>query len=98
MRNRRFDSRQELLDDKVELQWSEPAGTPSQCAGTLCDLSASGVRIKVDHPIRVQTRVGLTYRGKELHGKVQYCTRTETKFMVGLAFGMESRGIVKPSL
>ena len=98
MRDRRFDLRQEFLDDQVTLEWSDPTGAPSQCTGTLCDLSVSGVRIKVEHPIRLQTSVGLTVRGKELRGKVQYCTHAQTNFMLGVAFGMDSRGVLKPSL
>ena len=70
----------------------------SHSTGTLCDLSVSGMRIQVDHPLQLHTPVGLTLRGKELRGKVQYCTRAQTKFMVGVAFRMESRGVLKPSL
>ena len=98
MRDRRFDLRQEFLDDKVKLQWEDATGTLSQCTGTLCDLSVSGVRIEVEHPIRLQTPVGLTLRGAELRGKVQYCTQTRTSFMLGVAFGMDSRGVLNPSL
>jgi len=98
MRDRRFDLRQEFLDDKVKLQWEDPTGMLSHSTGKLCDLSVSGVRIQLERPIQPHTPVGLTLRGKELRGKVQYCTRTQTKFLVGVAFRMDSRGVLKPTL
>ena len=98
MRDRRFDFREMLLHDKIELRWAEPAGTLSQCTGTLSDLSVSGVQVKVDHAIRAETPVGITVRGKELKGKVQYCTRAQNKYLLGLAFETESRSVLKPSL
>jgi hypothetical protein len=98
MRDRRFDFRQLLLNDKVKLQWAGPTGTLSHCIGTLCDLSISGVRIKVDFPIQAQTPVGVTVRGKELRGKVQYCTRDQTKYLIGLELRPDSRGVIKPDL
>ena len=98
MGDRRFDFRQVLLTDEVSLQWMGPAGTLTQCAGTLSDLSISGVGVKVDQPIRLQTAVVVTLRGKELRGKVQNCTRILGRYLVGLQFGVESRGIFKPSL
>ena len=97
MRDRRFNFRQEL-DNHVKLQWVEPAGTLSQCTGTLCDLSVSGMRVTLERPIVLQTQVGLTIDGKELRGTVRYCTRTRTRYMVGLELGMESQGVLKPSL
>ena len=98
MRDRRFDFRQDLMNEKIKLQWTEPTGVLSQCVGTLCDLSVSGVQIKVGHPIQAETAVGLTLRGKELRGKVEYCKQVQTKYLLGLAFGMESRGVIKPDL
>ena len=98
MRDRRFDFREMLLHDKIELRWAEPAGTLTQCTGILSDLSVSGVQVKVDHAIRPETPVGITVRGKELQGKVQYCTRAQTTYLVGLAFETKSRAVLKPSI
>lgn len=93
MRDRRFEPRQ-AVTETVELHWTEPAAS-LQCAGQVCELSISGARIRVPRPIRVQTRIRLALRGRELQGKVRYCTREEAEYMLGIEFDPEYHGVVK---
>lgn len=93
MRDRRFEPRHAVAET-TELHWTEPTAS-LQCAGRVCELSISGARIRVQRPIRVQTRMKLVLRGKELQGKVRFCTRDQADYMLGIEFDPEYHGVVK---
>jgi hypothetical protein len=94
MRDRRLDSRWTVAAS-VELQWQDVSGASQRTTGLVQDLSASGVRILVPRPIRVQTPVAVMVQGKELQAMVRYCIRTRIEFMVGIKFRPEHQGVLR---
>jgi hypothetical protein len=97
MSDRRLDSRW-TADVSVELQWQDISGATLRATGVIQDLSASGVRILVHRPIRVQAPVAIMVEGKELQAMVRYCIRTRTEFMVGIKFRPEQQGVLRSLL
>jgi hypothetical protein len=83
MRDRRFDYRRPAAEN-VDLDWSEAAGAPQRSTGTLLDLSVSGLRVLLEHPIRLHTKVELRVGTRQLRGIVRYCTQEQARYMLGI--------------
>ena len=84
MGDRRFEFRI-ITNDPVEVRWEE-SGNGKVLEGQFCDRSLSGARIQLERAIRVLTPIRLRTGGEDLKGTVRYCTRVQTRYMLGIEF------------
>jgi hypothetical protein len=68
--------------------WKDRTGEDKYVTGRSLDISASGLRVEVSHPIDKQTYVTLQCAALALHGtaSVRTCARKGLKYVVGLEF------------
>jgi len=73
---------------KISLTWSNSAGDPLGRNGLCLDISATGLKVKLDSEIPVRTVVTVRAKELELHGSasVRSCVRTGVKYIIGLEF------------
>ena len=73
---------------KVNLIWLDASGHPFARNGLCLDISASGMKVKLDAEIPLRTVVTVRASEIQLHGSasVRSCTRVGTKFTAGLEF------------
>ena len=68
------------------MRFQDSASNPVEIAGELSDLSATGARLSLTQPIRMNTTLTIAYREKVLTGTVRYCTRQSRGYTVGIEF------------
>ncbi|MBZ5601737.1 MAG: PilZ domain-containing protein [Acidobacteriia bacterium] len=93
MGDRRFETRRPALEP-VALVWTA-AAAEHQDTGTLRDVSRSGARIHLEHPVPVNTSVRATIRGVAVTAQVRSCARKAPGFIIGLEFDPEFQGKVR---
>ena len=73
---------------KINLTWADEAGNPFARNGQCIDVSAAGLKIKVDSQIPLRTVVTVRARELALHGSasVRSCIRGRSSFTIGLEF------------
>jgi PilZ domain len=73
---------------KINLTWADESGNPFACNGECIDVSATGLKIKLDFQIPLRTVVTVRARELSLHGSasVRSCVRGGTKYTLGLEF------------
>ena len=73
---------------KINLTWASPNGDPCACNGQCIDISASGLKVKVESQIPTRTVVTVQSRELALHGSasVRSCTRSGVRYIIGLEF------------
>jgi hypothetical protein len=75
-------------DGKINLTWADEGGNPYARNGECVDVSATGLKIKVDSQIPLRTVVTVRARELALHGSasVRSCVRGGSKYTIGLEF------------
>ena len=73
---------------RVSLVWADESGRPFSRNGECLDISASGMKVKLDSEIPLRAVVTVRAVSIQLHGSasVRSCLRVGTKFTAGLEF------------
>ena len=74
---------------KLRVLWQDAEGREQVCGAELVDISANGLRIRVDVQMAARTYVSVNDRviGIMGRGSVRYCRYEKGKYSVGLEFG-----------
>lgn len=84
MRDRRFELRQRA-SEQATIRWEEPAQT-KEIIADLAEISPSGARFRLKHPLRVHSAITVTHSNKQKIGKVRYCVAGIGGFVIGVQF------------
>jgi len=73
---------------KISLTWSDAAGHALGRDGQCLNISATGLKVKLDFEIPLRTVVTVKAKALELHGSasVRSCVRIGIKYTIGLEF------------
>ena len=85
MGDRRYEFRKPCTDS-VEVQWLDQKGRPRKDAGSLEDISITGLCLHLQHPISFGTRLRVVYNAREYKGKVRYCVLRSGEHVIGVKF------------
>ena len=88
MRDRRFEPR---IACSAPVEIRNRDAQPPIAGGTLCDVSLSGARLRLDRPVPVLGAVDLLAKGCSLTGVVRYCGRGDLGYVVGVEFDGDSQ-------
>jgi hypothetical protein len=80
-----------LCADMVEVCWKEPSGRKSKSTALLEDISASGMCLQFEIPLRIGTHVDIHCPGEKLSGVVRYCVYREIGYFVGIELEPSSK-------
>jgi hypothetical protein len=80
-----------LCADVVEIHWKEKNGRNRRKTANLEDISPSGARLQVEHPVPPSTMVRIRHGRGELTGEVKYCVLCESGYFLGVEFEPDSR-------
>lgn len=85
MSDRRVESRM-LCSELVDVYWVDRQGRRRKSLANLEDISASGVCLQMDDPIRLVTEVRICHAKGEFQGSVRYCLYREIGYFLGVQF------------
>ena len=85
MIDRRFDVRVPVADT-VSLSWTDAMGEQQQGHADLADISRSGASVRVQHPLKIGSRLSINYQDQELVGTVRSCIAGPTSYALGIEF------------
>jgi hypothetical protein len=71
---------------RTRSRFLDRGGCPPQRVCNLEDMSPSGCKLLIEHPISEGTSVTLQCKGQEYSGSVRYCRSVEIGFDIGIAF------------
>jgi len=75
-----------LCADVVEIEWADKSGQTCHWAANLEDISQSGLRLQVEHPVPLLTTVHIRHERGELIGRVKSCVLRHFGYQLGVEF------------
>lgn len=85
MVERRVETRM-LCSELVEVHWEDAQGRRRKAVANLEDISAGGLCLQMDGPIRLHTVVRICHPKGEFRGIVRYCLYREIGYFLGVQF------------
>jgi hypothetical protein len=85
MTERRVETRM-LCSELVEVFWVDPQGRRRKAVANLEDISAGGLCLQMDGPLRLDTVVRIRHPKGEFRGVVRYCLYREIGYFLGVQF------------
>src|ERR1700722_19503794 len=89
-----FDRRSEprtLCAEKVTLEWTDRAGRSRRALADLDEISRSGTRLTLAHPIALNSPLVITHTKGQLKGCVRNCVAGRFGYVVGVRFDPDCR-------
>lgn len=75
-----------LCSELVDVHWVDPQGRRRKAVANLEDISAGGLCLQMDGPIRLDTVVRICHPKGEFRGVVRYCLYREIGYFLGVQF------------
>ena len=85
MKDRR-EIKRNMCAELLTLNWTDSDGSRRQEVVILDDIATFGARVRLEHPLPMDTPVAICHPNGRYDGKVKYCVFEAARYSVGIAF------------